>query len=55
MVKSTWSRQPDELGVLISLAIALGMVIGAGAVMWIWSALSEGTEPVMFLRALEMP
>jgi hypothetical protein len=41
--------------VLISLAIAVGMVIGAVAAMWIWSAMSESMEAVMSLHANELP
>ena len=48
------SRGDDNLGVLISLAIAVGMLIGAVAAMWIWSTMSESMEAVMSLHANEL-
>ena len=52
---SSQSRGNDDLGVLISLAIAVGMLIGAVAAMWIWSTMSESMESVMSLHANELP
>ena len=52
---SSRSRGDDDLAVLISLAIAVGMLIGAIAAMWIWSTMSESVEAVMSLRSLELP
>jgi hypothetical protein len=52
---SSRSRGDDDLGVLISLAIAVGMLIGAVATIWLWGAMSESTEAVMSLHANEMP
>jgi hypothetical protein len=49
------SQGNDDLGVLISLAIAVGMLIGAVAAMWIWSTMSESVEAVMSLHANELP
>ena len=54
MVKSNRSRSGDELGVLISLAIAVGMLIGAVASIWLWGAMSESMEAVMSLHANEL-
>ena len=52
---SSWSRGDDDLAVLISLAIAVGMLIGAVAAMWLWGAMSESMEAVMSLHANELP
>ena len=52
---SSRSRGDDDLGVLISLAIAVGMLIGAVAAMWIWSTMSESMEAGMSLHANELP
>jgi hypothetical protein len=52
---SSRSQGNDDLGVLISLAIAVGMLIGAVAAMWIWSTMSESVEAVMSLHANELP
>jgi type III secretory pathway component EscT len=52
---SSRSRGDDDLAVLISLAIAVGMLIGAVAAMWLWGAMSESMEAVMSLHANEMP
>lgn len=49
------SQGNDDLGVLISLAIAVGMLIGAVAAMWIWSTMSESVEAVMSFHANELP
>jgi hypothetical protein len=49
------SRGDDDLGVLISLAIAVGMLIGAVAAMWVWNMMSESMEAVMSLQANELP
>lgn len=46
-MRSSRSRGDDELGVAISLAIVVGMVIGTVAAMWIWSAVSKDVEAVM--------
>lgn len=48
------SRDDDDLGVLISLAIAVGMLIGAVATIWLWGAMSESMEAVMSLHT-ELP
>lgn len=60
IVKSNHHQRHDELDVIISLAIALGMVIGAVAAVWIWSAMSESVGAAMSLRSIhsrpiEMP
>ena len=52
---SNRSRGDDDLGVLISLAIAVGMLIGAVAAIWLWGTMSENMEAVMFLHANELP
>lgn len=52
---SSWSRGDDDLAVLISLAIAVGMLIGAVAAMWLWGVMSESMEAVMSLHANELP
>lgn len=52
---SSRSRGYDDLGVLISLAIAVGMLIGAVATIWLWGAMSESTEAIMSLHANETP
>lgn len=52
---SSRSHDDDHLGVLISLAIAVGMLIGAVAAIWIWSAMSDSMEAVMSLHANELP
>ena len=54
-MRGSRSRGNDDLGVLISLAIAVGMLIGAVAAMWVWSTMSESMEAVMFLNANELP
>jgi hypothetical protein len=41
--------------VLISLAIAVGMLIGAVAAIWLWGTMSENMEAVMSLQANELP
>ena len=51
---SSRSRGDDALGVLISLAIAVGMLIGAVAAIWIWGTMSESVEAVMSLHANEL-
>ncbi|MEO7861030.1 MAG: hypothetical protein ABIU05_11390 [Nitrospirales bacterium] len=51
---SSRSRGDDDLAVLISLAIAVGMLIGAVAAMWLWGAMSESMEAVMSLHANEL-
>ena len=43
------------MGVLISMAIAVGMLIGAVAAMWIWGTMSENMEAVRSLHANELP
>ncbi|HEX7092293.1 MAG TPA: hypothetical protein VF205_01345 [Nitrospiraceae bacterium] len=48
-------RGDDHLGVLISLAIAVGMLIGAVAAIWLWGTVSENMEVVMSLHANELP
>jgi hypothetical protein len=48
-MRSSQSRGDDDLGVLISLAIAVGMLIGAMAVILLWSTMSESTKAVMSL------
>lgn len=48
------SRSRDDLGVLISLAIAVGMLIGAVATIWLWGAMSESMEAVMSFHT-ELP
>ena len=40
-MKFSRSRSEDDLGVLISLGIAVGMLIGAIATIWITSAISD--------------
>ena len=52
---SSRSRGDDDLAVLISLAIAVGMLIGAVAAIWLWGAMSESMEAVMSLHANELP
>lgn len=52
---SSRSRRDDELGVVISLAIVFGMVIGTVVAMWIWSAVSEDVEVGMYPRTLDTP
>jgi hypothetical protein len=52
---SNRSRGDDDLGVLISLAIAVGMLIGAVAAIWLWGTMSENMEAVMSLHANELP
>jgi hypothetical protein len=52
---SSRSRGDDDLAVLISLAIAVGMLIGAVAAMWLWGAMSESMQAVMSLHANELP
>ncbi|MEO8339301.1 MAG: hypothetical protein ABI604_06215 [Nitrospirota bacterium] len=59
-MKSNHHQRNDEWGMVISLAIALGMVIGAVAAVWIWSAMSESVGAVLSLRSIhslpiEMP
>jgi len=54
-MRSIRSRGDDDLGVLISLAIAVGMLIGAVAAMWIWGTMSESMEAVRSLHANELP
>lgn len=54
-MRSSRSQDDDDLGVLISLAIAVGMLIGAVAAMWLWGAMSESMEAVMSLHANELP
>ena len=54
-MRSIRSRGDDDLGVLISLTIAVGMLIGAVAAMWIWSTMSESMEAVRSLHANELP
>jgi ABC-type lipoprotein release transport system permease subunit len=51
----SWSRSKDDLGVLISLAIAVGMLIGAIATMWISSAMSGSMESVISIGGNEIP
>lgn len=48
-MRSSRSRGDDDLGVLISLAIAVGMLIGAMAVILLWSTMSESAKAVMSL------
>jgi hypothetical protein len=60
IVKTNHHQRHDELDVIISLAIALGMVIGAVAAVWIWSEMSESVGAAMSLRSIhsrpiEMP
>jgi hypothetical protein len=43
-MRSSRSRSDDDLGVLISLTIAVGMLIGAVAAMWIWNTMSESID-----------
>ncbi|MDN5942920.1 MAG: hypothetical protein L0H94_13640 [Nitrospira sp.] len=52
---SSRSRGDDDLPVIISLAIAVGMLIGAVAAIWLWGAMSESMEGIMSLRSIEMP
>ena len=52
---SSRSRGDGDLRVLISLAIAVGMLIGTVATIWLWSAMSEGMEAVMSLHSNEVP
>ena len=47
-------RGDDDLAVIISLAIAVGMLIGAVAAIWIWGMMSESMEAVMSLHANEL-
>ena len=54
-MRSIRSRGDDDLGVLISLAIAVGMLIGAVAAMWIWGTMLESIEAVRSLHANELP
>ena len=42
-------RGDEDLRVLISLAIAVGMLIGAMAVILLWSTMSESAKAVMSL------
>lgn len=48
------SRGDDDLAVIISLAIAVGMLIGAVAAIWLWGRMSESVEAVMSLHANEL-
>ncbi|MEO5955757.1 MAG: hypothetical protein ABIR36_08740 [Nitrospiraceae bacterium] len=48
------SLRDGELGVVISLAIVAGMVLGTVAAMWIWSAASKDVAAVMSLRRQEI-
>jgi hypothetical protein len=52
---SSRSRGDDDLAVLISLAIAVGMLIGAVAAIWLWGAMSESMEAVISLHANGLP
>lgn len=54
-MRSIRSRGDDDLGVLISLAIAVGMLIGAVAAMWIWGTMSESMKAVRSFHANELP
>jgi len=53
-MRSSRSQCDDDLGVLISLAIAVGMLIGAVAAMWIWGTMSESMEAVRSLHGNEL-
>jgi len=48
-MRSSRIRGDDDLRVLVSLAIAVGMLIGAVAAIWLWSTMSESTKAVMSL------
>ena len=52
---SSRSQGDDDLPVLISLAMAVGMLIGAVAAMWLWGTMSESVQAVMSLHANELP
>lgn len=54
-MRSSRFRGDDDLAVIISLAIAVGMLIGVVAAMWLWGAMSESMEAVMSLHANELP
>jgi hypothetical protein len=54
-VRSSRFRGDDDLAVIISLVIAVGMLIGVVAAMWLWGAMSESVEAVMSLQANETP
>ena len=53
-MRSSRFRGADDLAVIISLAIAVGMLIGTVAAMWIWGTMSESMEAVMSLHANEL-
>ena len=53
-MRSSRSQDGDDLGVLISLVVAVGMLIGAVAAIWLWGAMSESMEAVMSLHANEL-
>ena len=52
---SSRSRGDNDLAVIISLAIAVGMLIGAVAAMWLWSEMSESVEAIISLHVNETP
>ena len=54
-MRSSRSRGDNDLAVIVSLAIAVGMLIGAVAAIWLWSEMSENMDTVMSLHANETP
>ena len=53
-MRSSRSRGDIDLAVIISLAIAVGMLIGAVAAIWLWGAMSEGVGVIMSFHANEL-
>ncbi|HSL03471.1 MAG TPA: hypothetical protein VK901_08035 [Nitrospiraceae bacterium] len=54
-MKNSRARRDDELGVIISLAIAFGMVIATVAAMWVSSIVSKDAAIVMSPRTFDTP
>lgn len=54
-----FNRRPhcvwEELGVLISLVVSLGMVILTAVGWWLWKTVPDTIEAMWCMRSLEIP
>ena len=49
------SRSHDDLAVIVSLTMAIGILVSAVATMWIWSILPHRTTTSIVPNASEIP
>lgn len=49
------SRSRDDLSVLVSLTMAIGILVSAVATMWIWSIVPHRTTTPIVQNASEIP